>query len=106
MTMVDDTPLWHLDTCDKNTILFVGRFDVRKGADIVLKAFRLILKAFPSAKLIFVGPDVGLPGANGRTNSIRIPIAIRSSRRNFETVSISAYVSQIRRWRSCERRRW
>ncbi len=65
MTMVDDTPLWHLDTCDKNTILFVGRFDVRKGADIVLKAFRLILKAFPSAKLIFVGPDVGLPGANG-----------------------------------------
>ena len=66
MTMDDDTPLWRLDACDPNTILFVGRFDLHKGADVVLKAFRSVLRVFPSAKLIFAGPDIGLPGEDGR----------------------------------------
>jgi glycosyltransferase involved in cell wall biosynthesis len=66
LTMDSDTPLWRLKTCDRNTILFVGRFDLRKGADIALKAFLLALKDHPHLNLIFVGPDNGLPMPDGR----------------------------------------
>jgi glycosyltransferase involved in cell wall biosynthesis len=66
LTMDSDTPLWRLDGCDRNTILFVGRFDLRKGADIALKAFLLALKDRPQLKLIFVGPDSGLSMPDGR----------------------------------------
>jgi glycosyltransferase involved in cell wall biosynthesis len=65
LTMDSDTPLWRLDACDRNTILFVGRFDLRKGADVVLKAFLCALKVRPELKLIFVGPDRGLTASDG-----------------------------------------
>jgi glycosyltransferase involved in cell wall biosynthesis len=65
VVMNDDTPLWSLDSCDRNTILFVGRFDLRKGADVVLRAFRLMLRDRPALKLIFVGPDRGWIGEDG-----------------------------------------
>jgi glycosyltransferase involved in cell wall biosynthesis len=65
MAMDTDVPQWRLDTCDRNTILFVGRFDLRKGADIVLKAFLSVLKARPELRLIFVGPDRGISGSDG-----------------------------------------
>ena len=65
LTMGAETPLWRLETADPNTILFVGRFDLRKGADIVLKAFLLMLKDRPHLNLIFVGPDSGLSMADG-----------------------------------------
>jgi glycosyltransferase involved in cell wall biosynthesis len=66
LTMDVDTPLWRLKTCDRNTILFVGRFDLRKGADVVLKAFLHLLNARPNLNLIFVGPDSGLSMPDGR----------------------------------------
>jgi len=59
------TRLWTLDACDRSSILFVGRFDLRKGADVVLKAFLLLLRERPQLKLTFVGPDSGLPLAGG-----------------------------------------
>ena len=65
VTMNNAAPIWHLDGCDRNTILFVGRFDLRKGADIALKAFALLLKDRQNLKLIFVGPDEGLPAEGG-----------------------------------------
>jgi glycosyltransferase involved in cell wall biosynthesis len=65
LTMDQDTPLWRLKTCDRNTILFVGRFDLRKGADIALQAFLLALKERPNLNLIFVGPDNGLSMPDG-----------------------------------------
>jgi len=66
MTLSSDAPLWRLDSCDRNTILFVGRFDLRKGGDVVLQAFARILAAGRRSKLIFVGPDAGIvaPGGN------------------------------------------
>jgi glycosyltransferase involved in cell wall biosynthesis len=67
MVMDADTPLWRLDACERNTVLFVGRFDLVKGADIVLQAFRSALARRPDLKLIFVGPDRGLVGRGGRT---------------------------------------
>ena len=60
------TPLWSLDTCNRETILFVGRFDKRKGGDLVLQAFASLLRTRPAMRLIFVGPDAGVPAADGR----------------------------------------
>jgi glycosyltransferase involved in cell wall biosynthesis len=59
-------PLWSLETCELNTILYVGRFDMIKGADVLLQAFYLLLKRRPDARLIFIGPDFGVPGPDGR----------------------------------------
>jgi glycosyltransferase involved in cell wall biosynthesis len=54
-----DTPLWALDSCEQNTVLFVGRFDLCKGADVMLRAFQMVLKDNPALRLVFVGPDRG-----------------------------------------------
>jgi len=67
LKMDEDTPLWRLGECDRNTILFVGRFDLRKGADVVLQAFRSALRHRPQLRLVFIGPDLGLPAASGKT---------------------------------------
>ena len=53
-------PLWNSDYAEKNTILFVGRFDKIKGGDIVINAFHTLLRTRPDLKLIFAGPDPGL----------------------------------------------
>ena len=60
-----DADSWRLDACDKNTILFVGRFDYVKGADLVLEAFADIAAAFPQARLVMAGKEVGMPDENG-----------------------------------------
>jgi len=51
-------------------ILFVGRFDSHKGGDLVIKAFAEVLKKFPDATLIFVGPDRGVEVSKDKTISI------------------------------------
>jgi glycosyltransferase involved in cell wall biosynthesis len=65
VTMERDTPTWNIDGCDRETILCVGRFDLRKGADVLLKTFRSLVESRPNVKLIFVGPDSGLQMPNG-----------------------------------------
>ena len=67
LTMADSTPLWQLDCCDRDCLLFVGRFDLRKGADVALQAFRILLDNRPHLKLVFVGPDAGWTEADGST---------------------------------------
>jgi glycosyltransferase involved in cell wall biosynthesis len=57
---------WALDTCDQNLILFVGRFDRLKGADILINSFAAIARNRPAATLVFVGPDSGLIDDSGR----------------------------------------
>lgn len=66
LVMDDDAPLWRLDGCDRESILFVGRFDMLKGADVVLQAFRSALRQRSQLRLIFVGPDRGLAIAPGK----------------------------------------
>ncbi|MDX2021250.1 MAG: glycosyltransferase family 4 protein [Deltaproteobacteria bacterium] len=56
---------WTPATSDKQTILFVGRFDRHKGGDIMLDAFVHIAAACPQARLVFVGPDRGLRDDSG-----------------------------------------
>lgn len=58
-------PLWSTATCDPNVILFIGRFDKRKGGDRVLEAFKFVLQRNPEARLVFVGPDRGLTQPDG-----------------------------------------
>ena len=58
-------PRWSLATCDKDTLLFVGRFDKRKGADRVLRAFKIARAQRPWLKLVMAGPDAGLITAEG-----------------------------------------
>jgi glycosyltransferase involved in cell wall biosynthesis len=65
LMMDADTPVWHPGNCSPNTVLFVGRFDQRKGADVILESFRAMLQVRGDLRLIFVGPDLGLPGADG-----------------------------------------
>ena len=66
LTMDELTPLWHLRDCDRESILFVGRFDLLKGADVVMQAFRSALQQRSQLRLIFVGPDRGLSIAPGK----------------------------------------
>jgi glycosyltransferase involved in cell wall biosynthesis len=56
--------VWDISSCDARNLLFVGRFDRLKGGDLVLHAFANLVTAFPSLKLTFVGPDVGLMRKN------------------------------------------
>jgi glycosyltransferase involved in cell wall biosynthesis len=57
---------WQLSECDRNSLLFVGRFDAIKGGDTVVRAFGELAKTNPSLKLTFVGPDRGINGPNGK----------------------------------------
>lgn len=62
-------PAWSLEQCDKWRLLWVGRFDFPKGADVVLKAFVRLHSIFPRLKLSMIGPDVGLQVEDGRVLS-------------------------------------
>ena len=53
---------WSPDRADANQLLFVGRFDSLKGADVVVRAFAKAVDQRPSLRLVMVGPDRGLGG--------------------------------------------
>jgi glycosyltransferase involved in cell wall biosynthesis len=56
---------WRIQEGRTPSLLFVGRFDRRKGADTVLHAFAQLAEANPDLRLTFVGPDQGLVCADG-----------------------------------------
>ena len=61
------TPLWDAGKCDPDTLLFVGRFDRRKGADLLLDAFERLARERPRLKLVFAGPDRGMAMPSGES---------------------------------------
>jgi len=65
LTLPESAPVWDLAACERKTILFVGRFDKRKGGDLVLLAFERLLRDRADLKLVFVGPDFGVDGGQG-----------------------------------------
>jgi glycosyltransferase involved in cell wall biosynthesis len=77
---------WRLDACDRERVLFVGRFDRHKGGDVVLEAFGEVMRAIPRARLSFVGPDRGVVTDDGRTWTLpefvrdRLPGALETGR--------------------------
>jgi glycosyltransferase involved in cell wall biosynthesis len=60
-----ESKIWRLDACDTQRILFVGRFDRRKGGDLVLSAFADLAKSSRDLRLTFIGPDRGMEDTNG-----------------------------------------
>lgn len=58
---------WSGASCERDTILFVGRFDRHKGGDLAIDAFREVAREFPTLQLWFVGPDRGLVDDASRT---------------------------------------
>ena len=57
---VASSRVWDPKTADPDHVLFVGRFDRHKGADICIRAFAKVLEKRPNARLTLVGPDRGL----------------------------------------------
>jgi glycosyltransferase involved in cell wall biosynthesis len=57
---------WSLNRAVEDQILCVGRFDLRKGADIVIRAFAEALQERPQLSLVIAGPDRGLVQPNGQ----------------------------------------
>lgn len=60
-----NAPLWQSERRKIPTLLFVGRFDERKGGDFAVAAFHALVKRHPRAKLQFVGPDIGIAAPSG-----------------------------------------
>ena len=51
---------WNLSEVNRYQILFVGRFDNHKGADILFDALAKVYQRAPQVRLVFVGPDRGV----------------------------------------------
>lgn len=56
---------WDAKRADPEQILCVGRFDLRKGADVVLRAFAEASEGRP-LKLVMAGPDTGIADESGK----------------------------------------
>lgn len=67
VALASDVKLWNARDCERQTLLFVGRFDRIKGGDLMLLAFQRLLAKRPKLKLLFVGPDTGLLQPGGGT---------------------------------------
>ncbi len=61
---------WNLADCDRNRIVFVGRFDRHKGGDVMLDAFALLAATRPALTLDFIGPDRGVLDETGALISL------------------------------------
>lgn len=67
----EEAACWCEESANPHLILFVGRFDRHKGADILLQAFAKLWAVNPLLRLAFVGPDRGLTEPNGRCVGIQ-----------------------------------
>ena len=63
---VPKTQQWKIETCDRNLIVFIGRFDRHKGGDLMIDAFAKTIRQKPDLKLCFIGPDRGFKDNYGR----------------------------------------
>jgi glycosyltransferase involved in cell wall biosynthesis len=70
-TMIPPEERWVPETCDPETIVFVGRFDRHKGGDLVIDAFGEVARVRPGAKLLFIGPDSGFRDDEGKPWAIQ-----------------------------------
>lgn len=93
---------WRLPACDRNLILFIGRFDLVKGADVMLDAFARLAARYKDLRLAMVGDGKGLPGANGALLSFeeyaraKLPSGIRE-RVAFHGRLDPARIAELRR---------
>lgn len=64
--VVPESQRWTQDGCEPRRLLFVGRFDRGKGADILLEAFAQVLREEPDARLTMAGRDHGIADSSGK----------------------------------------
>jgi glycosyltransferase involved in cell wall biosynthesis len=57
---VPDEWQWRGVKTNSQTLLFVGRFDLHKGGDLVIDTFRMLAESNRDIKLIFAGKDRGI----------------------------------------------
>lgn len=86
---------WSIDRCDLDQILCVGRFDLRKGADIVLKAFERALIARPALRLVLVGPDKGILEPDGSLSHFATWAATNLSAGTRDRIDYRGSVSSV-----------
>lgn len=65
VAVMAESDRWRMEDCERDLILFVGRLDTLKGADMLIAAFSRILAERPAARLEMVGPDGGMEQADG-----------------------------------------
>lgn len=68
---VAEADRWSPSGCEPDHILFIGRFDRIKGADIVIEAFQRLLRTRPQSRLTLVGPDRGFLDDAGQRHQIK-----------------------------------
>jgi glycosyltransferase involved in cell wall biosynthesis len=61
---------WNAASADRNTILYVGRFDHIKGTDVLLRAFRRMLNRRSGLRLVMVGAQAGTIDVEGRAMTL------------------------------------
>lgn len=62
---------WRAEACERGRLLFVGRIDRHKGADVMLAAFDRLVSAGRDVRLTLVGKDTGFQTRDGRRLSLR-----------------------------------
>jgi glycosyltransferase involved in cell wall biosynthesis len=67
--------LWNVESADQNAILYVGRFDYIKGADVLLRAFCRMLVGRPGLRLMMVGAQGGTIDVDGQAMTLDSCIA-------------------------------
>lgn len=65
---VSERDHWRRDSADADSVLFVGRFDAIKGADIAIAAFAAAARTRPQLRLVFVGDSTGRTLPSGGRN--------------------------------------
>jgi glycosyltransferase involved in cell wall biosynthesis len=58
---------WKLADSHREKILFVGRFDLHKGGDLMIEAFAILASSRRELTLDFIGPDRGVLDSAGQT---------------------------------------
>jgi glycosyltransferase involved in cell wall biosynthesis len=105
---VPENQQWTLNCCNRNEVLFIGRFDKHKGGDLIVDAFTKLAAQYHDASLSFVGPDLGVK-ENNRMLSLdeyldkNVPDSIRSkitylgqlSRREVDELRPKAYMTVV-----------
>ncbi len=85
---------WDIKSADLDQLLFVGRVDYLKGADVAVRAVEQARKARPSIKLTMIGPGDPIAGATclgtqtpAQIETLRLQSALALATSRFETFS-------------------
>src|SRR6185295_8476948 len=85
--------LWEAARCERDSVLFVGRFDAIKGGDLMVLAFQRLLARRPGARLAFVGPDPGVLRSDGSAVRLRDFIASLGDRALADAITTTGAVA-------------